>query len=107
EVGAVEIKSGGYICYPNFYQTKMPCFELADPTRPGHVKYIAFYVVDMAYKLVSTDIVPPQQPHWTGATESAEEAETALKNKKELEKWHSCRKSVKDRFDSVIYVGDY
>ncbi|KAJ2834302.1 hypothetical protein GGI24_000452 [Coemansia furcata] len=65
EVGEVEIKSGSYICYPNFYETKMPAFELMDPTRPGHVKYIAFYIVDPAQRLVSTEIVPPQQPHWT------------------------------------------
>ncbi|KAJ2826948.1 hypothetical protein GGI24_002779 [Coemansia furcata] len=64
EVGDVEIKSGSYICYPNFYQTKMPTFELADPTRPGHVKYIAFYIADPAQRLVSTQIVPPQQPDW-------------------------------------------
>ncbi|KAJ2831222.1 hypothetical protein GGI24_001644 [Coemansia furcata] len=64
DVGEVEIKSGSYICYPNFYQTKMPSFELADPTRPGHVKYIAFYIVDPTQRLVSTEIVPPQQPYW-------------------------------------------
>ncbi|KAJ2060356.1 hypothetical protein GGI17_003805 [Coemansia sp. S146] len=64
EVGEIEIKSGSYICYPNFYQTKMPSFELENPTRPGHLKYIAFYIVGPTQRLVSTQIVPPQQPNW-------------------------------------------
>ncbi|KAJ2880750.1 hypothetical protein H4R27_004530 [Coemansia aciculifera] len=64
EVGEMEIKSGSYICYPNFYQTRMPSFELADPTRPGHVKYIAFYIAGPTQRLVSTEIIPPQQPNW-------------------------------------------
>ncbi|KAJ2812952.1 hypothetical protein FBU31_007514, partial [Coemansia sp. 'formosensis'] len=34
EVGSVEITDGKYICYPNCYQTKMPSFELVDPTKP-------------------------------------------------------------------------
>ncbi|KAJ2826129.1 hypothetical protein GGI24_002982, partial [Coemansia furcata] len=75
EVGEADIKSGSYVCYPNFYQTKMPMFELADPTQPGHVKYIAFYIVDPAQRLVSTEIVPPQQPHWIGTTASPDGTE--------------------------------
>ncbi|KAJ2040104.1 hypothetical protein GGI03_002681 [Coemansia sp. RSA 2337] len=74
EVGEVEIKSGSYICYPNFYQTKMPSFELADPTQPGHVKYIAFYIVDPTQRLVSTQVVPPQQPSWATSTSDAASA---------------------------------
>ncbi|KAJ2642428.1 hypothetical protein GGF44_001671, partial [Coemansia sp. RSA 1694] len=62
EVGGVEIKSGRYICYPNLYQTKMPALELADPTRPGHARYIAFYVADPATRMFSTEIVAPQDP---------------------------------------------
>ncbi|KAJ2058274.1 hypothetical protein GGI17_005142 [Coemansia sp. S146] len=71
EVGEIEIKSGSYICYPNFYETKMHSFELADPTRPGHLKYIAFCIVDPTQRLVSTQIVPPQQPNWINTGGSA------------------------------------
>ncbi|KAJ2862634.1 hypothetical protein GGH94_004151 [Coemansia aciculifera] len=71
EVGEIEIKSGSYICYPNFYQTKMPSFELADPTRPGHLKYIAFCIVNPAIRLLSTGLVPPQQPNWINTGGSA------------------------------------
>ncbi|KAJ2826128.1 hypothetical protein GGI24_002981 [Coemansia furcata] len=105
EVGEVEVKSGSYVCYPNFYQTKMPMFELADPTQPGHVKYIAFYIVDPAQRLVSTEIVPPQQPHWIGTTASPDGTESVFEAKRCLKKWHANRnREVMDRFDSKIGV---
>ncbi|KAJ2736924.1 hypothetical protein IW152_000435 [Coemansia sp. BCRC 34962] len=63
-VGDIEIKSGRYICYPNYFQTKMPSFELADPTKAGHVKCIAFYIVDPTARYLSTEVIPPQQPGW-------------------------------------------
>ncbi|KAJ1821635.1 hypothetical protein LPJ60_002499 [Coemansia sp. RSA 2675] len=77
EVGEEEIKSGGYICYPSFFQTKMPRFELADPTRPGHVKYLAFYIVDPTQRLVSTEFVPPQQPDWVAPSNGSPLASVA------------------------------
>ncbi|KAJ2117322.1 hypothetical protein IW146_000849 [Coemansia sp. RSA 922] len=79
EVGEIEIKSGSYICYPNFYQTMMPSVELVDPTRPGHLKYIAFYIADPSRRLISTALVPPQQPNWinTGGSESTVESNSS------------------------------
>ncbi|KAJ2881638.1 hypothetical protein H4R27_003958 [Coemansia aciculifera] len=67
EVGGIEIKAGRLVCYPNLYQTMMPAFELADPTKPGHARYIAFYVTDPFTKMFSTEIVPPQDPSWAQA----------------------------------------
>ncbi|KAJ2834301.1 hypothetical protein GGI24_000451 [Coemansia furcata] len=108
EVGEVDIKSGGYICYPNFYQTKMPTFELKDPTQPGHVKYIAFYTVDPDQRLVSTEIIPPQQPHWTGTTTSLDQSDSVISTKECLEMWHSSHnRKVKNKFDCVIHTGGY
>ncbi|KAJ2060050.1 hypothetical protein GGI17_003986 [Coemansia sp. S146] len=126
EVGEVEIRSGSYICYPNFYQTKMPSFELADPTRPGHLKYIAFYIVDPTQRLVSTQIVPPQQPNW--ATSSSDSAsivdgmgDLSLDNAGTLEEdkdtirraeWLQClhasyNKNAMKRFRDYMYNTDY
>ncbi|KAJ2804017.1 hypothetical protein H4S07_004327 [Coemansia furcata] len=108
EVGEVEIKSGSYICYPNFYQTKMPTFELADPTQSGHVKYLAFYIVDPDQRLVSTEIIPPQQPHWTGATTSLDQSDSVISTKECLENWHSSRnRRVEKKFDFTIIMDDY
>ncbi|KAJ1820403.1 hypothetical protein LPJ60_003233 [Coemansia sp. RSA 2675] len=64
EFEGIEIKAGRYICYPNLYQAKMPAFTLADPTKPGCVKCIAFYIVDPATKVLSTDTIPPRDPTW-------------------------------------------
>ncbi|KAJ2054654.1 hypothetical protein GGI08_004482 [Coemansia sp. S2] len=134
EVGEVEIKSGSYICYPNFYQTKMPSFELADPTRPGHVKYIAFYIVDPTQRLVSTQVVPPQQPNWATSssdTTSAsivegmndlsldnvgtleeEEYEEDVEDAIERTEWLQClhanyNRDVMKRFSVYMYDGKY
>ncbi|KAJ2831221.1 hypothetical protein GGI24_001643 [Coemansia furcata] len=108
EVGEVEIKSGSYICYPNFYQTKMPTFELADPTQSGHVKYLAFYIVDPDQRLVSTEIIPPQQPHWTGTTTSLDQSDSVISTKECLENWHSSRnRRVEKKFDFTIIMDDY
>ncbi|KAJ2895949.1 hypothetical protein GGI21_005092 [Coemansia aciculifera] len=110
EVGDVEIKSGSYMCYPNFYQTKMPKLELADPTRPGHVKYIAFYIVDPTTRLVSTAIVPPQQPGWVATTTDSllqTSSALAIKNKEKLGSWHA--KSNKDAWHkfNAIMIDDF
>ncbi|KAJ2745220.1 hypothetical protein GGI19_006524 [Coemansia pectinata] len=74
EFEGIEIKAGRYICYPNLYQVKMPSFTLADPTKPGSVKCIAFYIVDPTEKVTSTDIVPPRDPSWAKTGEPATSA---------------------------------
>ncbi|KAJ2064579.1 hypothetical protein GGI17_000906 [Coemansia sp. S146] len=107
EVGEVKIKNGSYVCYPNYYQTKMPLFELADPTRPGHVKYIAFNIVDPMYKLISTKLVPPQQPNWVNATSSPEATANAIKNMERLKYSHSKCNRNESRFRPVLHTGDY
>ncbi|KAJ2057813.1 hypothetical protein GGI17_005428 [Coemansia sp. S146] len=107
KVGEVELKNGSYICYPNFYQTKMTAFELADPTQPGHLKYIAFYIVDPAQRLVSTEIVPPQQLQWTTTTNSLDATDDAFTTKRRLEYWHANSNMVaRGRFSSEINIAD-
>ncbi|KAJ2840529.1 hypothetical protein FBU31_000340 [Coemansia sp. 'formosensis'] len=96
-VGSVEIKSGRYICYPNYYQTKMPSFELVDPTKAGHIKCIAFYIVDPTTRLLSTRIIPPQQPNWTQeSNESIDVAtSTSAKHKRDdLKSAHACSNQI-------------
>ncbi|KAJ2877163.1 hypothetical protein GGH93_000192 [Coemansia aciculifera] len=107
EVGEVEIKNGSYVCYPNYYQTKMPLFELADPTRPGHVKYIAFNIVDPMFRLISTELVPPQQPDWTDATSSLEATAEAIKNMERLKYSHFRSSRDESRFRPKLCTGDY
>lgn len=52
------------VFFPNLLQHRVSPFRLADPTRPGHRKILALFLVDPAVPVVSTANVPPQQP-WT------------------------------------------
>ncbi|KAJ2827573.1 hypothetical protein IWW50_001820, partial [Coemansia erecta] len=37
---------------------------LADPTKPGHRKIMAFFFIDPTSRIPSTELVPPQQREW-------------------------------------------
>ncbi|KAJ2864354.1 hypothetical protein GGH94_002965 [Coemansia aciculifera] len=69
EIGHIEIKNGRCIVFPNIYQHQVSSFKLADPTKPGHRKILAFFFIDPSTRIPSTEIVPPQQQSWW--TESA------------------------------------
>ena len=60
-IGSVRVRSGLAIAFPNFYQHRVEPFELADPTRPGHRKILAFFLTDPYQIVHSTMMVPPQQ----------------------------------------------
>ncbi|KAI9504896.1 hypothetical protein BX070DRAFT_188861 [Coemansia spiralis] len=64
EVGQVETKKGRCIVFPNIYQHRVSSFKLADPTKPGYRKIFAFFFIDPATKVPSTEVVPPQQQDW-------------------------------------------
>ncbi|KAJ2640685.1 hypothetical protein GGF44_002475 [Coemansia sp. RSA 1694] len=64
EIGSVGIKNGRCVVFPSILQHKMPELELADRTKPGHCKMLAFYFVDPSTRIPSTEIVPPQQQEW-------------------------------------------
>ncbi|KAJ2881671.1 hypothetical protein H4R27_003940 [Coemansia aciculifera] len=104
EVGGIEIKDGRYICYPNYYQTKMPSFELVDPTKAGHIKCIAFYIADPTTRLLSTEVIPPQQPDWamTGEPPRAGAADEDACNKRDhLRSVYAAHsQSINERFDA-------
>ncbi|KNE65817.1 hypothetical protein AMAG_09788 [Allomyces macrogynus ATCC 38327] len=68
ECGAVTARPGRLVVYPNTLQHVWDDFTLVDKARAGHLKYVAFYLVDTssAYGdlVVSTSRVPPQQADW-------------------------------------------
>ncbi|KAJ2254578.1 hypothetical protein GGI13_002076 [Coemansia sp. RSA 455] len=64
EIGHIEIKDGRSIVFPNIYQHQVSSFKLADPTKPGHRKILAFFFIDPSTRIPSTEIVPPQQQSW-------------------------------------------
>ncbi|KAJ2490398.1 hypothetical protein IWW37_003215 [Coemansia sp. RSA 2050] len=64
ELGTIGIKDGLCLVFPNILQYKIPELKLADKTKPGHCKMLAFYFVDPSTRIPSTEIVPPQQQDW-------------------------------------------
>lgn len=45
-------------------QHRVSHFRLQDPTKPGHRRFIALWLVDPHQRIVSTANVPPQQLDW-------------------------------------------
>ncbi|KAH9896247.1 hypothetical protein F4778DRAFT_783527 [Xylariomycetidae sp. FL2044] len=73
--GSVETREGRLICFPNVrkdpvnFHHRVSPIRLVDPTKPGHRRFIALWLVDPNQRIVSTANVPPQQlDWWTDAT---------------------------------------
>ncbi|KIO24287.1 hypothetical protein M407DRAFT_26303 [Tulasnella calospora MUT 4182] len=64
-VGAVKTFVNRCIAFPNTYQHQVSSFKLVDPTKPGHRKIVALFLVDPEDRLPSTSDIPPQQSDWT------------------------------------------
>ncbi|KAH6912119.1 hypothetical protein BKA70DRAFT_826214 [Coprinopsis sp. MPI-PUGE-AT-0042] len=64
EVGSVETREGRLLTFPNILQHQVQPFELEDPTKPGHRKILALFLVDPNVRVLSTAHVPPQQLDW-------------------------------------------
>ncbi|ROW11546.1 hypothetical protein VMCG_01299 [Cytospora schulzeri] len=62
--GSVQTPEGRLLAFPNVYQHRVSPFKLADPTKPGHRRFIALWLVDPHRRIVSTANVPPQQQDW-------------------------------------------
>ncbi|GAA1535829.1 hypothetical protein GCM10009730_51270 [Streptomyces albidochromogenes] len=75
-LGAVPTPEGRCLAFPNVLQHRVDAFRLADPTRPGHRKILAFFLVDPTQRIVSTSDVPPQQPWSETTTMTLEQAKT-------------------------------
>ena len=72
--GSVETREGRLLAFPNVFQHCVTPFELVDPTKPGHRRFIALWLVDPFVPIISTANVPPQQAEWGegGATANPE-----------------------------------
>ncbi|KAG8963148.1 hypothetical protein FRC03_003349 [Tulasnella sp. 419] len=64
DLGAVDTLEGRCIVFPNIYQHRVSSFKLVDPTKPGHRKIIALFLVDPLNRIPSTSSIPPQQEEW-------------------------------------------
>ncbi|TCD63734.1 hypothetical protein EIP91_004985 [Steccherinum ochraceum] len=64
ERGKVSTSAGLSVAFPNIYQHCLSPFHLVDPTKPGHRKILAFFLVDPNIKIPSASDVAPQQASW-------------------------------------------
>ncbi|KAG9047233.1 hypothetical protein FS837_002755 [Tulasnella sp. UAMH 9824] len=63
-LGAVKTVAGRCIAFPNVFQHQVSSFKLSDPSKPGHRKIVAFFLVDPEYTVPSTTHIAPQQSEW-------------------------------------------
>lgn len=64
ELGSVCTPEGRLITFSNLLQHQVQPFELTDPTKPGHRKMLALFLVDPNVEVVSTADVPCQRADW-------------------------------------------
>ncbi|RHZ64924.1 uncharacterized protein CDV56_107096 [Aspergillus thermomutatus] len=63
-LGGVETRQGRLLTFPNILQHRVAPFSLADRSKPGHRKILAFFLVDPHQSIISSANVPPQQEDW-------------------------------------------
>jgi hypothetical protein len=63
-LGSVDTRQGRLLTFPNSLQHQVSPFALADRTKPGHRKILAFFLVDPHLSIISSANVPPQQEDW-------------------------------------------
>ncbi|KAF2226129.1 hypothetical protein BDZ85DRAFT_272677 [Elsinoe ampelina] len=64
DVGRTLTRQGRLLAFPNMVQHQVCPFSLADKTRPGHRKILAFFLVNPKARVLSTANVPPQRKDW-------------------------------------------
>jgi len=64
DAGSVLCKEGRLLTFPNILQHHVEPFRLEDPTKPGHRKIVALFLVDPNLKILSTAKVPCQRKDW-------------------------------------------
>lgn len=63
-IGHVLTRQGRLLTFPNTLQHLVEPFQLADPSRPGHRKILALFLVDPNIQILSTAHIPCQQREW-------------------------------------------
>lgn len=64
ELGGVNCREGRIITFPNTLQHRVSPFTLSDPSKPGHRKILALFLVDPHRRIISSANVPPQRDNW-------------------------------------------
>ncbi|KAJ7854857.1 hypothetical protein B0H13DRAFT_2673278 [Mycena leptocephala] len=65
DIGSIDTRAGRALAWPNIYQHRVVPFRLIDPSKPGHKKILAIFLIDPSIELIpSATNVPPQQADW-------------------------------------------
>ncbi|KAJ7163480.1 hypothetical protein C8R43DRAFT_989779 [Mycena crocata] len=100
EIGAMVTKAGRALSWPNLFQHCVSSFRLSDPSKPGHRKILAIFLVDPTITpIVSATDVPAQQAEW--AAEGFEEACNAPGSRL-AELPQELRDLIKDHFPKTV-----
>ncbi|KAM5385675.1 hypothetical protein ACJZ2D_000874 [Fusarium nematophilum] len=62
--GDVQTRHGRLLAFPSIYQHRVSSFRLEDPSKPGHRRFIALWLIDPHRRIISTANVPPRQMDW-------------------------------------------
>ncbi|MFH8935367.1 DUF4246 domain-containing protein [Streptomyces griseosporeus] len=100
-LGSASTPEGRCLAFPNILQHRVGSFRLADPTRPGHRKILAFFLVDPSEQIVSTSDVPPQQP-WSDTSSMTLEQAKAYREELMRE-----RKFFVDEHNEQLYEREF
>jgi hypothetical protein len=65
ELGGVVCREDRLLTFPNVLQHRVSPFSLADPSKPGHRKILALFLIDPKMRIISSANVPPQQEEWS------------------------------------------
>ncbi|KAJ5770862.1 uncharacterized protein N7511_002913 [Penicillium nucicola] len=73
-MGSIPIlRNGQFLAWPSTLRSKAEPFGLADPLRPGHLRFATLWLVDPHYRICSTQNVPPQDPSWVETLHSTKD----------------------------------
>lgn len=64
DLGSILTRPGRLLAFPNVLQHQVQPFKLQDPSKPGHRKILAMFLVDPNIRILSTANVPPQRRDW-------------------------------------------
>jgi hypothetical protein len=87
--GFIKCPIGRTVMFTSMVQHRYTGFELLDPTKPGYLRGLLFYLVDPNIRIISTANIPPQRLDWTldlegnGGNVTAAMAKLSLDHKNE------------------------
>ncbi|RAL15816.1 DUF4246 domain-containing protein [Aspergillus homomorphus CBS 101889] len=108
DLGSVLCNEGRLLTFPNTVQHRVAPFALADPTKSGHRKILALFLIDPNRRIISTANVPPQQAEWADGEDSLSGKLMTLEEAKEYRLELMKERSVlQDTQNQAFEVGSF